>query len=657
MFVGSVILLAGFLFVWMGSESQFLESPTESKLQSISISQVDHAKCETICNERTKKNRLYGIRENLLDNKKLIQSVENARRNLIDDLRKDYGGKYFGQIFQDEDTGKFRPIKPITPSGPSVDRLNRKLLIKILSMQSRVKQQGSKCDCENGNKALSVFSRATNEMEPLSSLFFEKYVWATGGHSSAAGHGNLFNESYTAFLERDLADVFGAVGIEFIGRNHAMGGTTSGSEIAMCFEQIFGSDVDFFSWDFGMTDGGQAEKILFYGLRGGLSPGRPAYMGIHLGGKNREDRENRIKDLEEAGMAGFMVEDASLGRMKNAIPDSAGLSEKDLSALPEYVRNFKCNGGYEKGEPFCAKEKFSHFICDNRGKQGSWHPGFKDHAMTGHGIALFLTDALLSALKSLEALSVVGNEAYLIQLREEEEALFGNLSKGTLPKSSSTMFKIDNQGILTEHEQSLLYNGRSFCHTGRLPSQTRYLGYLTESEKVGGPAPWGKATYDEGMPKTKAMTTEADGVMRLVWESKYKLWDCPVTAHPDSKDTFMTHFNDGWTKLSLPNNVERQAYQYDPSQFKGIVILVLRSCDWGKCEAGFLNAEDYDGKKWEMKVNGKKVEALVYFGPEAWAAKGSDGIYFSPNSKGVYEIEIHVNEKDSFVLVSSFVLY
>ena len=30
---------------------------------------------------------------------------------------------------------------------------------------------------------------------------------------------------------------------------------SSGYEISMCFEQIFGSDIDFFSWDFGMTDG------------------------------------------------------------------------------------------------------------------------------------------------------------------------------------------------------------------------------------------------------------------------------------------------------------------------------------------------------------------------------------------------------------------
>jgi hypothetical protein len=649
-FVGSVIILAAFLLVLMGSETLFLHLPSINILGSTSISQADHSMCEKICEKHTGKNRYYGKPDDLLDTKKLIQRVVNARQNLIDDLRKDYGETFFSQIFQDESTGKFRPIKPTTSYGPSMDRLNRKLLIKILSVQSYVNQLGSQCDCEKGNKALAVLSRATNEMA-LSSPFFEKYVWGTGGHSSAAGHGNLYNESYTAFLERDLADVFGTVGIEFIGRNYAMGGTSSGSEIAMCFEQIFGSDVDFFSWDFGMTDGGVAEKILFYGIRGGLSPGRPAYMGIHLGGNNRVERERKIEDLEKLGMAGFMFEDASLSRMKAAIPDSALLSEEELSALPEYVRNFKCNGGYETGEPFCTKEKFSHYICDKRGKQGSWHPGFKDHAMTGHGIALFLTDALVSALKSLEVIPADGRELYLEKLREEEAALFRNISESSLPKSNYI------QGLPSNFDRSIFYQGRSFCHTGRLPSQIRYMGYLTESDRVGGPAPWGQATYDEGVEKKIAMQTDAYGVMRLVWEPKVREWNCPVTCSPDAKDSFMTSYKDGWTKLSLPNNAEKKAYQYDPAQFKGIIILVLRSCDWGKCEAGFLKAEDYHDKKWEMKVNGKEVESLVHLGHEAWAANGSEGMYFSPNSRDDYDIEINVIETDSFLLVTSFILY
>jgi hypothetical protein len=79
------------------------------------------------------------------------------------------------------------------------------------------------------------------------------FVWATGGHSSSAGHGNLYNESYTPTLDRRARDVFGAVGISFEGRNRAMGGTNSFPEIALCHQEVFGLDIDVLSWDYGMV--------------------------------------------------------------------------------------------------------------------------------------------------------------------------------------------------------------------------------------------------------------------------------------------------------------------------------------------------------------------------------------------------------------------
>ena len=49
-----------------------------------------------------------------------------------------------------------------------------------------------------------------------------KFIWASGGHSSAAAHGNYYNESYTAVLERSGKGVFDAVGLDLIGKNYAM---------------------------------------------------------------------------------------------------------------------------------------------------------------------------------------------------------------------------------------------------------------------------------------------------------------------------------------------------------------------------------------------------------------------------------------------------
>jgi hypothetical protein len=79
------------------------------------------------------------------------------------------------------------------------------------------------------------------------------FVWATGGHSSSAGHGNLHNESYTAVLERAVSGVFQSAGIRFEGRNRAMGGTNSYPEIALCGQEVFGLDIDVLSWDYAMV--------------------------------------------------------------------------------------------------------------------------------------------------------------------------------------------------------------------------------------------------------------------------------------------------------------------------------------------------------------------------------------------------------------------
>lgn len=63
----------------------------------------------------------------------------------------------------------------------------------------------------------------------------------------------MFNESYTAVFERNGKDVFASVGMDLEGRNYAMGGTSSGWEIATCIEEVFGLDIDILSWDFGMV--------------------------------------------------------------------------------------------------------------------------------------------------------------------------------------------------------------------------------------------------------------------------------------------------------------------------------------------------------------------------------------------------------------------
>jgi hypothetical protein len=77
------------------------------------------------------------------------------------------------------------------------------------------------CDCIQN---LGTLTPGVNE-STLTDIpdFYEKYVFANGGHSQAAGHGNRFSESYTAVFGRDVRRVWEAIGIQLIDRNHAMG--------------------------------------------------------------------------------------------------------------------------------------------------------------------------------------------------------------------------------------------------------------------------------------------------------------------------------------------------------------------------------------------------------------------------------------------------
>ena len=119
-------------------------------------------------------------------------------------------------------------------------------MMKLLEMQIAIRTeneqlQGCNCNADKSaghNRHLEAKAFVLPELRKT----FSNFVWATGGHSASAGHGNLFNESYTANMERATKPVFEAVGIEFEGRNFAMGGMESAPEFSLCQESIFGVD-------------------------------------------------------------------------------------------------------------------------------------------------------------------------------------------------------------------------------------------------------------------------------------------------------------------------------------------------------------------------------------------------------------------------------
>lgn len=124
-----------------------------------------------------------------------------------------------------------------------------------------------------------------------------------------------------------------------------------------------------------MTDGNYPVRLQHYFYRAGVTSGRPAFLAVHVGGRPMPHRIAAMKELEELGFAAFYGSSTAQVAMNKAVPDSFGLSDEQIKAMPEYIRNFKCGEQMEKGEPYCGVEKYSRGICEKRNFQAGWHPG------------------------------------------------------------------------------------------------------------------------------------------------------------------------------------------------------------------------------------------------------------------------------------------
>lgn len=288
----------------------------------------------------------------------------------------------------------------------------------------------------------------------------------------------------------------------------------------------------------------------------------------------------------------------------------------------------------------------------------------KDHALVGHALSLFFTEALLDVLLEFKEEENVGDLEELIM---EDVALHRNFTTGPLPDLYKKV--VDLKDVKEELEntnettfdETIFMNGPSMCHTARLPSQIRYHGILTNTDMVGEPAPLGKETYYLGHNLKKAHETASERKnIRLVYDMKQREAKCkgvaPVTVKPDYPDSFYVNSLDGWTALKIPNKAEKEFYSYDPDKHQGIIVFHIRKCDWGKCPTNFLTVADYN-EHWEMKVNSQRISKVVPIGESATMAKGEGGFRIKPDENGQYEIEIKVKTEKKYLEFADFVLW
>jgi hypothetical protein len=242
-------------------------------------------------------------------------------------------------------------------------------------------------------------------------------------------------------------------------------------------------------------------------------------VGINIDG----ERGNILADLEQKGLTTLHMSGGELGVIEQAIPETLGMSSAQLLEMPPYVRNFKCEGKLEDGEPLCSKEKFTEG-CANRGKQTSWHPGWKWHALVGNGMALSLMERLGDALTNLVQLEKYDPLTLFNELKAQEDKDYATFFGSEINPLYKSMLQSDSSAEIDEIVK-MTFQERGVCRTARLPSESRFKGIMTSSKNR-----FGHIHYERGIVINWGKEVPDSNEMTLAFDPGGELRGCRVCA-------------------------------------------------------------------------------------------------------------------------------
>jgi len=566
---------------------------------------------------------------NLKSIDKMIEAVATEEKLLAEQLQKDYGKVTYTKMFQHNGKGEPEPVgrsvlRSASEEGRGWSRVKRKLTMKVLqALQSRTPQS---------------------------------FVWGTGGESLAAGHGNLFNQSYTAIMENSLQNVLGAAGLQFEGRNYAMGGIPSAPEPALCIDAIYGLDIDVLSWHFGLSHG-KVEGVELYFYRAGLNPNRPVAVGIDV-----NDRPGTLsaafKTLDDFGLPALFLDDAFVKKVMFDAPESSGVTTKAIEASGPKIRYFKCDGQFELGEPFCGAERFDQSVCPNRRFQTSLHPGWKWHALIGNLLALSLIELLKDALKDIQSAQFEKKpyNTLLAELKAQEDNDYDLFKTATLPSEAGNI-------PLSQHnafDMTTLFKKRNICHTALLPSESRFKGILMPHWKKIGffSEKEGYTGYDQGIDFQRARQQPHIGKeMRLTFSSAWRE-QCEVPLNQDFKDYFLVQGSELWQQVTIPNDAELKAYGTG-NPLEGIIAICLAHCTLGhaNCYRGDIRESDVIAEGHvDITINGVIARNFTLW-DTCLFPYNNDGFTWKANPEGRFDIEVNVIKSSDYIRFSSLVVW
>jgi hypothetical protein len=585
----------------------------------------------------------------------LSDALEIAKKELATTLRDDYGRDVADRLFMlDEDNNSpsngsargqtvFQPANPDDPK-TAWDGFGRKIAMKLVR---------------------SALLRSRHDPStPSSPAVPPTLVWATAGHSAAAGHGNLYNQSYTALMEQRLQPFFQLFQVQFVGRNYAVGGASSGPEIALCVGPLLGhNDVDVVSWDYGMTDGSFLERLELFVVRAAHLPSRPVAVAFpreqQMDGEDDahhpQRRRHVLANLAQYGLPAFVQDEAEfLNVLKKHVPDTFGKTQSEIDRMSRFTRSFVCQGQVEEGDPYCDDEKFDTTICPDRRFRTSWHPGWKWHAYQGNLMAIFVVEAVERSIAMLRQRALHQEDLDLTMLleqlveseRSDYQSVIGNVSALLPPHAhryhrqqqpegddngedddDSTPNEVHGDADTAADDgnqwlRQLYYTSPNYCHIALLPSEMRYRGILDEhpappllanGHVVTNPVdfepalvrnPW-EAIRDEDDNNWNASSSDE---MLLLGDPDTRQVDCPVPLNVDHQDFFFVSERDGWRHVDVPNSREVQAY--GSIALRGVLALCYVGCPWGQCMATDMRWKSGSSNVVDLRVNGVDVTNL-----------------------------------------------
>ena len=485
------------------------------------------------------------------------------------------------------------------------------------------------------------------------------FIWATMGHSAAAGHGNLFNQTYSASIETAARLVFQQLGINFYAKNYAMGGTPSAPEMAMCLIEIIGKDVDILSWDFGMTDGGGAHYYTLFTQRAGVLKSRPIIFDFE--GFEPHTEYNKYLD-ETSSMGVFTI--TLPGR--NSFPRS---DEENVTvdSFPSGIKDYVCTERFLPEVGACECCKWDTKACTDLGLgvhfQVSWHNGWKDHLFIGRTIAAFLVETLSDAIAELsdppedpaDPLPTLTRD-YLNYLSKQEtidrDAFFDSPLHPLLQG-----FDVPDAANFS----SFLRSDSAACHTARLPADSRFRGLVLESHISSSYLYGGKTTYNstsEAYPHGQEPQPVPDEESHPIVSYDYRA-GCPL-ADIDAKDFFYVRESDGWKKMIVPNPSEAAYYESSKPRH-GIVMICDKQFDWGNSPDDFVSisklGNSTEAGDVSITINGIKVTESVTTTGLCFFMMHEKDFKFMNSTNNSYEIRLRVHKERVALMISAVVVF